>query len=170
MAGEIPGRANITSITQRIKDRIMAENTDNNSSNENNEKTENINRGKNSKKNIIIFICIAVFAVIAAAFSPYISSAYQTFNMNRFEEYASFISQDGEFTVSLRTVPETALTVGMKISVYLIDNTDERVRSVCETRVDADKDQAVDFSENGDIIKIDVSGNTLEIDTSKYRK
>lgn len=157
---------------QRIKDRIMAENNDNNSSNENenNEKTENINKCKNGRKNIIIFICIAVFAVIAAAFSPYISSAYQKFNMNRFEEYASFTSQDGEFTVSLRTVPETALTNGMKISVYLIDNTDERVRSVCETRVDADKDQTVDFSENGDIIKIDVSGNTLEIDTSKYRK
>jgi hypothetical protein len=103
-------------------------------------------------KGLAIILSIALFASIGF----FSFKSYQIHVFNELEEYKSYTTQNGKYTVSLRDKSEPGLSDAIRLDVYLVDNDSGYVKCVDEKRLDFYNDFTpyVEFTENGDVVVI----------------
>ena len=87
---------------------------------------------KKYHKDLVIFLFIILLAVIG-----FISSEiYRVHVYNNLEEYNSYTTQNGKYTISLRNNSEAGLSGAMRLSVYLVHNDNGYIEYIGEKRLD----------------------------------
>ncbi|MBP3856888.1 MAG: hypothetical protein IK990_14890 [Ruminiclostridium sp.] len=87
---------------------------------------------KKYHKALVIFLSITLLAVIGFIFSE----IYRVHVYNNLEEYNSYTTQNGKYTVSLRNNSEAGLFGAMRLSVYLVHNDNGHIEYIGEKRLD----------------------------------
>ena len=87
---------------------------------------------KKYHKALVIFLSITLLAVIGFIFSE----IYRVHVYNNLEEYNSYTTQNGKYTISLRNNSEAGLSGAMRLSVYLVHNDNGYIEYIGEKRLD----------------------------------
>ena len=80
----------------------------------------------------VIFLSIILLAIIGLI----LSEIYRVHVFNNLEEYNSYTTQDGKYTVSLRDNSEAGLSGAMRLNVYLVHNDSGYIEYVGKKRLD----------------------------------
>ena len=83
-------------------------------------------------KALVIFLSIILLAIIGLI----LSEIYRVHVFNNLEEYNSYTTQDGKYTVSLRNNSEAGLSGAMRLNVYLVHNDSGYIEYVGKKRLD----------------------------------
>ncbi len=83
-------------------------------------------------KALVIFLSIILLAIIGLI----LSEIYRVHVFNNLEEYNSYTTQDGKYTVSLRDNSEAGLSGAMRLNVYLVHNDSGYIEYVGKKRLD----------------------------------
>ena len=87
---------------------------------------------KKNHKALVVILSITLLAVIGFIFSE----IYRVHVFNNLEEYNSYTTQNGKYTVSLRNNSEAGLSGAMRLSVYLVHNDSGYIEYVGKKRLD----------------------------------